>query len=97
MYARVFSGQLQPDKIDEATQIVQESIVPTAQQQQGFKNLFCLVDRTTHKGMIISLWASEADRSASESNGFLREQIGKLAAVVNGQPTTERFEVGADG
>ena len=97
MYARVFSGQLQPDKIDEAIQIVQDSIVPAAQQQQGFKNLLWLVDRTTHKGMIISLWASEADRAASESNGFLREQIGKLAAVISGPPTTERFEVGAEG
>ncbi len=45
--------------------------------------------------MIISLWESEATRSASETNGFLREQLAKLATVVVGPPTTERFEVGS--
>jgi hypothetical protein len=95
MYARVFSGQLQPNKIEEATQLVQDSIIPVAQQQQGFKNLLWLIDRNTGKGMIISLWESEATRSASETNGFLREQLAKLATVVVGPPTTERFEVGS--
>ena len=92
MYARVFSAQLQADKLDEATRLVQESIVPVARQQQGFKDLLWLIDRHAGKGMIISLWESEADRSASETNGFLREQLAKLATVVVGQPTTERFE-----
>ena len=49
MYARVFSGQLQLGKLDEATRL---------------------------------------------TNGFLHEQLAKLATVVVGQPTTERFEVG---
>ena len=94
MYARVFSGQLQPGKLAEATRLVQESIIPVARQQQGFKDLLWFIDRNTGKGMIVSLWATEADRTASETNGFLHEQLAKLATVVVGQPTTERFEVG---
>jgi hypothetical protein len=59
--------------------------------------LLLLIDRSTYKAMIVSQWASEADRAASESNGFLREQLGKLAALLAGPPSTERFEISAHG
>lgn len=97
MYARVFSGQLQPEKIEEANRLVQESIIPVAQQQPGFQKLLWLVDPTKNTGMIISLWATAADRTASENNGFLRAQLIKLATVVVGQPTVEHFVVSSEG
>lgn len=97
MYARVFSAQLQPDKIEEANRLVQEAIIPAAQQQPGFQKLLWLIDPTLHRGMIISLWATAAERTASENNGFLREQLTKLATVVVGQPTVERFVVSNEG
>jgi quinol monooxygenase YgiN len=95
MHARVFSAQIQPSKLDDVIQLVQNSIIPAAKAQGGFKDLILLVDSSTDKAMIVSQWASEADRAASESNGFLREQLAKLSAFVAGPPSTERFTISA--
>jgi heme-degrading monooxygenase HmoA len=95
MYARVFSAQIQSGKLDDVTQLVQSSIIPAAKTQHGFKGLLLLTDPGTGKAMIVSQWATEADRAASENNGFLREQLAKLSAFVAGPPSTERFEISA--
>ena len=93
MYARVFSAQIQVGKLDDVTRITQDSIIPAAKMQKGFKSLVLLTDPGTRKAMIVSQWATEADRIASETSGFLREQLAKLGVLVDGPPTTERFEV----
>ena len=93
MYARVFTAHIQAGKLDDVTHVTQNSIIPAAEAQKGFKGLLLLTDPTTSKAMIVSQWATEADRTASESNGFLREQLAKLGAFVAGPPTTERFEI----
>ncbi|NJM40493.1 MAG: hypothetical protein HC853_06870 [Anaerolineae bacterium] len=93
MYARVFTAQIQTGKLDDVIRITHDSIIPAAKEQHGFKNLTLLIDRAANKAMIVSQWATEADRTASESNGFLREQLTKLGAFVAGPPTTERFEL----
>ena len=95
MVARIFSAQIQTGKLDEVTHLVQNSIIPAARMQHGFKSLVLLTDASTGKAMIVSQWASEADRAASESNGFLREQLAKLGTFVAGPPSTERFEITA--
>jgi heme-degrading monooxygenase HmoA len=95
MFARVFSAQVKAGELDTMSQLVESSIIPAANTQPGFKGLLFLIDRSAHKAMLVSQWASEADRAASESNGFLREQLGKLAALVAGPPSTERFEISA--
>ena len=97
MYARVFSAPFQPDKVDEAIRVVQELIVPVVKLQKGNKSVSFLVDAATGKGMIVTVWATDADRSASETNGFLREQLAKLAVLVAGPPSVERYEVAAGG
>ena len=95
MFARVFSAQIQSGKMDEVIQVVEGSIIPAAKTQAGFKGLVLLTDPNAGKAMIVSQWASEADRAASESNGFLREQLAKLGALVAGPPSTERFQISA--
>ena len=93
MYARVFTAQIQTGKLDDVRHVTQNSIMPAAKTQKGFKGLLLLTDPTTSKAMIVSQWATEADRTASESNGFLQEQLAKLKSLVAGPPTTERFEI----
>ena len=93
MYARVFTAQIQAGKFDDVAQVTRNSIFPAAKTQSGFKGILLLTDATTSKVMIVSQWATEADRIASESNGFLREQLAKLGAFVASSPTTERFEI----
>lgn len=93
MFARVFTAQVQPNKIEDITELVQNSIIPAAQAQAGFVGLWFLTDPALGKVKLISQWATEADRIASENNGFLREQLAKLSAFVAGPPTTERYVV----
>ena len=93
MYARVVTVQVQQGKVDEAISIYRESVVPAAQQQNGFKGGFLLTDPNTGKGVSIALWDTEDDMKASETSGYLQEQIVKFAAVLAAPPTTEHYDV----
>jgi heme-degrading monooxygenase HmoA len=93
MYARVITAQVQPGKIEEAISIYRNAVVPAVQQQKGFKGISLLVDRNTGKGMSIVLWETEADMTAGEVSGFLREQIAKMAPTFAAPPITKHCEV----
>ena len=97
MYARVTLATAQPDKIDEITKVVRDSILPAAKQQQGFKGLLHLADSATNKGMVIVMWNAEADMKASENSGFYREQVAKAVPYLAGAPTMEHYEVRVQG
>jgi heme-degrading monooxygenase HmoA len=93
MYARVITVQIQPSKVDEAIRIYQDSVVPAAKQQKGFKSIWLLTDRKSGKGISFGLWDTEADMIASESSGYLSEQLAKFGSLFTAPPITERFEV----
>ena len=83
MYVRVTTLQWQIGKkveaMDEAIQIVKESIVPVARQQPGFKGFLTLLDRRGGKLILLTLWETEAALKAGEASGYYREQIAKFA------------------
>ena len=93
MHARIVSGQFQPDKMEEAVSIYENSVAPAAKEQQGCKGASLLTDAKTGKFISISLWETEADMIAGEESGYLKEQIAKAAPTFAGPPTSERFEV----
>lgn len=90
---RVVTIQIQPGKTDEATRIFQDSVVPAAKQQKGFKSLVLLTDPATGKGMSFSLWETEADLKASEESGYFREQLAKFGEVLGAPPVREFYQV----
>ena len=93
MHARVISGQIQADKMDEAVSTYENSVAPAAKEQQGNKGACLLTDSKTGKFISITLWETEADMTASEESGYLKEQIAKVAPSFTGPPTSEHFEV----
>jgi heme-degrading monooxygenase HmoA len=93
MHARVVTGQSQPNKQDEETNVYRDNIVPAAREQKGFKGAFLLTNPNTNKFISITLWETEADMMAGEASGYLKEQLDKAAATFAGPPTTEHFEV----
>lgn len=93
MYARVATFQFQPDKLEQVTQIANESIVPTLRQQQGLKSLLTLLDRNTGKALLISLFETEADAKVGVTSGFVQEQAAKFASLLPKAPITEFYEV----
>jgi len=93
MQARVTHVQVQPDKIDEATSIYRDSVVPVLKAQNGYPATYMLVDRATGKGMSVTIWESLEALQASESSGFYQEQVAKFAPVFAAPPTREVYEV----
>lgn len=93
MYARVTTLQVQPGRIDEGIQLFRDSILPTAKQQQGFKEALQLVDRKNNKTLVITLWETEADLIAGETSGYYHEQLAKAAHLLAGPPAREAYEV----
>lgn len=93
MHARVVTVQIQPGKIDEATRIYRDSVVPAAKQQQGFRGALLLTMPESSKGISVTLWETEANLKATETSGFFNEQIAKFGAVFAVPPTRELAEV----
>jgi heme-degrading monooxygenase HmoA len=94
MYARVTHVQTQPDKIDEAVSIYRDSVVAALKVQKGYRATYMLSDRTTGKGMSVTIWESLEDLQASESSGFYNEQVSKFAPLLTAPPVREIYEVG---
>lgn len=92
LHGRVTSAMFQQGKMDEGTRILRDSILPEARKQQGFDGLLSIEDRSMGKGIILSLWESEADLNASESSGYYQAQVAKLGSILMSQPTRESYE-----
>ena len=94
MHARVTTTQVQPGNMDEVVSITRDSIGPAAKQQSGLKDFLALADRSTGRGLVITLWETEADMMASdEGSEYLREQMAKVATLLAGPPVREHYEV----
>lgn len=91
MFARVTHVQPKPGKLDEVVALYQDCVLPLLKQQQGFHSTLLLTDPATGKGMSITLWDSQADRQAGDSNGFLLEQVLKVMPLLAAPPVAEGF------
>ncbi len=97
MFARMVTIQFQPGKIDEASRVVKESIVPVMKEQKGFKQQILLTQKDTGKAVSINLWEAEADLTAFETSSIYKELLGKIAGFLAGPPVGEQFEVSVQG
>jgi heme-degrading monooxygenase HmoA len=93
MFARLTITQSKPEKHDEMVKIYEESVVPAAKSQKGYKGVYMLTDRKTGKGVSISLWDSEEDAIANEQSGYLQEQMAKFKDSFTAPPIQEGYEV----
>ena len=93
MFATAATSQVKLDKIDEATSIFGDSVVPAYKQMKGFKNAFLFIDPTSGRSLGISIWATEAASVAVQSSGALQEQMAKFASVLAASPAPGTYEV----
>lgn len=91
MFARVTHVQSKPGKLDEVVALFQDSVMPLLKRQQGFNSSLLLTDPATGKGMSITVWESEADLQAGDSNGVLLEQVIKVMPLLAVPPVPEIF------
>ena len=93
MFARLTIVQVTPDAIDETTKIYEESVVPAAKSQKGYRGIYLLTDSKTGKGISLSLWDSEQDAIANDQSGYYQEQVGKFKDFFTAPPAQEGYEV----
>ena len=97
MHARVISVQLKAGTTEEASRIYRDSVLPAARRQPGFQRATLLVDPVTERALSITQWATEADLIASETSGYLKEQVAKLAPYLATPLVSELFAVTVAG
>ena len=65
---------------------------------KGTRDLAGYVLETTDGGnfLTLSVWETEADMLASESDGFSREQFAKIGALMAGPPEFDHYELSVE-
>jgi heme-degrading monooxygenase HmoA len=97
MFARLTTFQIKIDKMDEILKVYEESVVPAAKSQKGYRGTYLLTDRKTGKGIAVTLWDSEQDAVANEQSGYYQEQVGKFKDAFTAPPVREGYEVSVQG
>ena len=95
MFARTTVMQARPETLGDAARIFNESVLPAARRQPGFKGALFLTDPATGKGMSVTLWDTEQDLKAGEASDYFRQQIAKFAPLMAGPPVRDVYQVAA--
>lgn len=93
MFARLTMFRVKVDTIDEGVKRYQESVIPAAKSQKGYRGMYFMVDRNTGKGVSMSLWNSEKDAIANEKNRYYQEQLVKFIDLLIEPVIREGYEV----
>jgi heme-degrading monooxygenase HmoA len=94
MYARLVTGHIAPDRLEEAIRLWRETVAPSVRQQEGFKSARLLVERKTAKVASIGLWETEADVQGTVE--WNRGQLAKFVGLFTAMPVVEHYEVVAE-
>ncbi|HEV2238410.1 MAG TPA: antibiotic biosynthesis monooxygenase [Ktedonobacterales bacterium] len=97
MHARVTTLKIRPDALDQTVTLYQQQIMPIIKAQAGFQGVYLMTDRATGSAVSITMWNSEAEGRAYESNGTYRQLVGMVAANFAAPPTLATYEVEARG
>jgi heme-degrading monooxygenase HmoA len=95
MYARVTTFHISPKSMDEVSKIYEESIIPAAKKQPGFKKAFFLTNNNAGKFVSITIWESTDLAIANQKTGYYQAQLDKLEQFNVVKPEVEGFGVGA--
>ena len=93
MHCRVVNVRIKPDKLREAIDLYEKSVIPAAKLQKGYRGSYLLTDRATGKCLSISLWNSQEDMAESERNGYYREQLAKYSTLFAEEPITDHYDL----
>ena len=93
MFARVLTAQTKPGMMDELIRIIRNSVIPEVRHEVGFKGLLLLNERTTGRGISITLWETPVDLKASETSGYLQKQLDKVVPLLSEPPVIGVYEV----
>lgn len=90
---RVVTFQLRPDTVEDVFEVYRTAIIPAIEEQIGFMGLLVAGDYATRRGLVATVWSSEAAMKAGELNGYYQEQLGRVAPFLSAFPVTESFNI----
>jgi hypothetical protein len=92
MVARVTHVRVNQDDVEESVRLFDESVVPAAEQEEGFMGAMLLV-RQDGRALAIDLCDTLENMRANEHSGFYQTQIAKFADKIVERPSREFYEV----
>src|SRR3954454_6324509 len=92
MVARITSVRVNPEDIDESARLFDESVIPAAEQEEGFLGVLLLV-RHDGPALAIDLCDSIEHVRANEASGVNQTQVAKFVGNIVDGPTREVFRV----
>jgi hypothetical protein len=95
IYARVVSGSVPLEELEEAIQLWRSTVAVSVPQQKGFQSARLLVDRASGRIMSVGFWETQPDvQGTSQLN---RNQVARFAGLFSSPPTAEEhFEVAVE-
>lgn len=93
MFVRQTIIHIELDKIDEAANLFEESVIPAFRTQKGYQGAFFISDREIGKSICVSLWDSEEDAQANEKSHLYQEQLIKFMSYFTLNPIREGYEL----
>jgi hypothetical protein len=92
MVARVTTVKVKPEDIEEAVRLFDESVVPAAEQEEGFMGAL-LLTRDDGRALVIDLCDTVEHMRANEHNGFYQSQVAKFAGKIIDRPSRAFYDV----
>jgi hypothetical protein len=92
MVARVTHVRVNPEDVEESVRLFDESVVPAAEQEQGFMGAMLLV-RDDGRALAIDLCDTLENMRANERDGFYQTQVAKFADKIVDRPAREFYDV----
>jgi hypothetical protein len=74
-----------------SARVLSARVWPEVARQPGFAGALALVDPSTGKGMMITLWATPEDLLAGEASGFVNRQVATVAPYLREPARRETF------
>jgi hypothetical protein len=93
MDARVITVLIDVYRVDEAIKIYEECVAPAVKVRDGGVGALLLGDRSSGRGISITLWEDREKLIEAQESGFMQEQIAKFSAMLIGTPDIEALEV----
>lgn len=90
MFTRLFYGTIQPGKVDEAWQVLNE-FAQRVKQQKG-----CVLNQVLQNGneiVGITSWETQGDLAAYADSELARELFTRITPLFMGRPTARSYEV----
>ncbi len=92
MYARVSVVEGAPDKVDSGIDSYNNQVLPALKGVDGYRASFLLVDRSSGKGLGISLWESE-DARRRGGEAVAEARAATIQAMGGTVPPVDEYEV----